>query len=247
MKKLILILSVFVIFTALITADVYIKTKTHTDAFEMMGKKQPAKDQVSEQWLGKNKFATITGIQNMVFDIGKSVMYIIYPKTKTYVEAQLPLDMSKLLPEQMAQMMSMIKVTVKVSPTSQTKTIGKWKCNQYDVVMNIQAMMSMTMNMKIWATTDVPFDWKTYMDKMFPNLMKLQSANMPFGEDMLNEFKKIKGYQVASELTMSIMGANMRVTTEVVEISKKSAPSGIYSVPAGYKKQDKLTIKQGGF
>jgi hypothetical protein len=46
-------------------------------------------------------------------------------------------------------------------------------------------------------------------------------------------------------MTMNMMGANMRVTTEVVEVSQKPAPAGTYSVPVGYKKQDKLTIKQG--
>ena len=245
MKKLLLILSVVVLFTALVNADVYIKTKTHTDAIEMMGQKQPAKDEVSEQWIGDNKYAMVTPAQNMVMDLSKNVMYIIYPSNKSYVEAKLPLDISKLIPEQIAQMMSMIKISAKVSPTSQTKTIKKWKCTGYDVEMNIQAMMSMTMKMKIWATTDVPFDWKIFTQKMQPAIMKARSAQMPFGDDLLKEFQKIKGIQVASETTMNIMGANMRVTTEVLEITKKSAPAGIYSVPAGYKKQDKLTIKQG--
>lgn len=245
MKKLVLIVTLVIVSFAFLSADVYIKTKTHRDAFEMMGQKQPAKDEITEQWLGKNKFATKTSNQNMVIDLGKSVMYVIYPQTKSYVEAQLPLDMAKLLPEQMAQMMSMFKLTVTVTPNGQTKKVGKWNCSGYDVVMSLTGMMPMTMNMKVWASKDVPFDWKTYMDKMFPNLMKVQSANMPFGEEMLNEFKKIKGYQVASELTMSIMGANMRVTTEVVEITEKPAPAGTYSVPAGYTKQDKMTIQRG--
>lgn len=242
MKKLLLILTLVIVSFAFLSADVYIKTKTHTDAMEIMGQKQPAKDEVSEQWIGDNKFANISSNQSTIIDINKSRLYVVYPQTKSYVEAELPLDMSKLLPEQIAQMMSMMKVTVTVTPSGETKKIGKWNCSGYDAVMDI---MSMKMNMKIWATTDVPFDWKSFGEKMLPNIMKISSAQMSFGEDMINEFKKIKGYQVASEMTMNMMGANIHVTSEVLEISKKTAPAGTYSVPAGYTKQDKMTIKRG--
>ena len=245
MKKLLLVLSLVILFFSLVHADVYIKTKSHTDAFEMMGRKQPAKDEVNEQWIGKNKYALISSAQNMIIDLDKKVMYIIYNQTKSYIETKLPLDLTKLIPDQYASMLSMIKVTAKVNPNNQTKTIGKWKCSGYDVELNIQAMMAMTLKMKVWASTDVPFDWKTYVQKMQPAIMKARSAQMPFGDDVVEEFLKIKGIQIASETTMNIMGANMRVTTEVQDISKKPAPAGIYEVPAGYKKQDKLTLRQG--
>ncbi len=245
MRKSFLILTLIIVSFALVNADVYIKTKTHTDAFQMMGQSQPAKDEFTEQWIGKNTFANISNNQNMVIDLNKSVMYIIYPQSQSYVEAQLPLDIAKLLPEQAAQMMSMFKMTVTVKPNGQTQKVGKWNCSGYDVVMNLTGMMPMTMNMKVWATTDVPFDWKGYAEKMFPAVLKASSASMPFGDDMINEFKKIKGFQVASEMTMSLMGANMRVTTEVLEITTKPAPAGTYGVPAGYKKQDKMTLRQG--
>jgi hypothetical protein len=35
----------------------------------------------------------------------------------------------------------------------------------------------------------------------------------------------------------------MHNTTEVVEITKKSADASVYSVPAGYAKKDKLTMQ----
>jgi hypothetical protein len=244
MKRLALILTLVIFSAASLGADVYIKSKTHTDPFEMMGQSQPAKDEVTEQWIGNNTFATSSSRQNMVIDLNKQVMYIIYPQSQSYVEASLPLDMTKLLPEQIAQMMAMFKVTAKVTANGQTKKIGQWNCAGYDVEMNMTGMMPMTMNMKTWATTDVPFDWKNYMDKMLPTVMKASSVNMPFGEDVLNEFKKIEGYQVAAEMTMTMMGTTLRIITEVEEISEKPAPAGIYAVPAGYKKQDKLTLQQ---
>ncbi len=242
MKKLILVLTLIVFTTAFLCADVYIKTKTHMDAFEMMGQKQPAKDEISEQWIGNNKFAQMMKQQTIILDLGKQMLYIVNHGAKTYIETSLPLDMSKLLPEQIAQMMGSMKINVTVTPNGQTKKIGTWNCSGYDVVMDIQFMMPMQMKMLIWATTDVPFDWKTFADKMYPAIMKAQSVQMPFGDDVVNEFKKIKGYQVASEMSMNMMGAEMKVNTEVQEITNKPAPAGTYAVPAGYTKNEKFSM-----
>jgi hypothetical protein len=243
MKKLILVLTLIVFFTtAFLCADVYIKTKTHMDAFEMMGQKQPAKDEFQEQWIGENKFAQIMKQHAIILDLGKQMLYIVNHGAKTYIETSLPLDMSKLLPEQMAQMMGSMKINVTVTPNGQTKKIGTWNCNGYDVVMDIQFMMPMKMKMLIWATTDVPFDWKTFADKMFPAIMKAQSVQMPFGDEVVNEFKKIKGYQVATEMSMNMMGTEMKVNTEVQEITNKPAPAGTYAVPAGYTKNEKFSM-----
>lgn len=241
MKKLTLVVTLVVISLAFLNADVYIKTKTHTDAFEIMGQKQPAKDQVMEQWLGDNKFAQIAESQTMVLDLNKNVIYVIYPGSKSYVEANLPFDISKLVPEQMAAMLKMMKMTVTVNPNGESKKIGDWNCKGYDITMNMQMM---TMKMKSWVTQDVPFDWKAFSEKMFPQIMKL-SGSIGLGENDLKEFKKLEGFQVAMEMTMNMMGKDIKTTSQVVEMSKKSAPAGIYSVPQGYTKQDKLTLNRG--
>jgi hypothetical protein len=219
-----------------LNADVYIKSVVHTDAFEMMGQKQPAKDEVSEQWLGDNKMVNISGDRCMIVNMGKKIMYIVNHKDKTYVEATLPLDMAKLLPKDQAQMLNMMKMTVKVTPNGQTKKVGQWNCAGYDVDMS---MMMMQMKMVVWATTDVPFDWKIFSD-LYSNISKLQFMD----DNSIKEFMKIKGHQIASEMTMNMMGANMKINSQVTEISKKAAPADIYSVPAGYKKNDTLSMQE---
>jgi hypothetical protein len=242
MKKLILVVTLVVISFAFLNADVYIKTKTHIDEFEMMGKKQPAKDQVTEQWLGDNKFAQITESQTMVMDLKQNVIYVIYHGSKSYVEAKLPLDLSKLIPEQMAAMMEMMKMTVTVNPTGESKKVGDWNCKGYEITMSMQMM---TMKMKSWVTKDVPFDWKAFSEKMLPQVMKLSGGGMGLDENALKEFKKLEGFQVAIEMSMNVMGQEIKSTSQVLEISKKSAPAGTYSVPQGYTKQDKLKISRG--
>ena len=219
----------------MLPADVYIKTNVHTDAFAMMGQNQPAKDEVMEQWVGNNQLVNKTGDKVMIMDMNKKMMFIVNSKDKTYVETALPLDMSKLVPKEAASMISMMKVTVKVTANGQTKKVNKWSCSGYDVEMS---MMMMQMKMKVWATTDVPFDWKLF-SKMYANVSKMQFMD----DAAIAELMKINGYQVASEMTMDMMGSKLNVTSQVVEITQKPAPAGIYTVPAGYSKKDKLSME----
>lgn len=230
------IFAVIVVLAALLLpADVYIKTNVHTDAFSMMGQNQPAKDEVTEQWVNNNQLANKTGDRVMIMDMSKKLMYVVNLKEKSYVETALPLDMSKLLPPEAASMANMMKVTVKVTPNGQKKKISQWNCAGYDVDMN---MMMMQMKMKIWASTEVPFDWKLF-SKMYTNVSKMQFMD----DAAIAEFGKIAGYQVASEMSMDMMGSKMRVTSQVAEISQKPAPAGTYSVPAGFTKEKTLSVQ----
>jgi hypothetical protein len=122
-----------------------------------------------------------------------------------------------------------------VTPNGQTKKIGKWNCTGYDMDMN---MMMMQMKMKIWATTEVPFDWKLF-SKMYANVSKMQFMD----DAAIAEITKINGYQVASEMSMDMMGSKLNVTSQVEEITQKPAPAGIYAVPAGYTKKDTLSLQ----
>lgn len=237
MKKFFALVAIIVIAALSLSADVYIKTKTHTDALSIMGQTQPAKDEINETWFADTKLAFITKEQSMVVDLAKNMIYLIYPN-KTYIESTLPFDFAKILPDQMAAMAGMMKMTVSgVGPTGETKKVGKWNCQGYKATMSI---MGMSMNMILWTTTDVPFDPAKYM-KLYGNVFKSQ---MRLDEASIKEFDKIKGFQAASETSGEMMGAKIHTTSEVTEIAQKAAPAGVYSIPAGYTKRDKLTMEE---
>ncbi len=237
MKKALAVFFSILILAAFVTADVYIKSKMHTDAFSMMGQSQPAKDETIEQWFGDDKFAHLSSELSSIVDLNKNVMYVINHKDKTYVEAQLPLDFMKLLPPEMAQMMgAMMKMTVTVTPTGQTKTVGQWKCSGYDVSLQ---MMMMPMKMAVWASTDVPLDMQKFAN-MYSNLLK---AQLRLDDAAVQEMMKIKGYWISSETTGEMMGAKIRSMTEVIEITKKTPDPSVYALPAGYKKTQFLDMK----
>lgn len=229
MKKLIFILTVVLLATTFISADVYIKQVTKTN---MQGQ---VKEQVQEQWMGTDKIATISETNTSILDMGKKKFYMVIHSSKTYVEGNLPLDMSELMPEQMAGMMKgmMSGMTVSVQPNGQTKQIGNWNTKGYDFSIN---MMGMTFKMTMWASKDVPFDWKKYL----PLTTEVFKATMRMGEQFVQELQKLDGYPVAME--MNAMGAE--VDWKVVEISEKTPPASVYAVPAGYTKKARLEMTE---
>jgi hypothetical protein len=83
MKKLFVFFSLVLLLAAFASADIYIKSKTHTDAFAVMGQNQPAKDETTEQWMGDDKFVTITPAMSIVVDTKKNILYWINHGNKT--------------------------------------------------------------------------------------------------------------------------------------------------------------------
>ncbi|MGE5343711.1 MAG: DUF4412 domain-containing protein [Candidatus Omnitrophota bacterium] len=235
MKKLILILALTLVSFAYLSADVYIKQETKIDPATAMGQK--VKNTVSELWFGKNKMATKTGEMNMIMNMDAKKAYIISPKTKTYVESGLPMDMTKLMPEAMAPMLKTMLngMTVAIKPNGQTKKVGNWDTKGYDVNMK---MMGMDMKMVYWVASNVGFDWKAY-STLYSEMYKVQFQG---NEKFVEEFKKLDGYPVAIETTM--MG--MKTSTLVTEINPNKAPTpDVYAVPAGYRKTERVEMGMG--
>jgi len=237
MKKAVVVFVIVLMASLSLSAEIYIKTKSHTDPMTMMGQTTPATDTVQEQWLGEGRMAMVNAGQTIIIDVGKKKMLWITPASKSYLETPLPLDYAKIMPEQMAAMAGMMQATVTVVPSNEKKKIGQWNCIGYTMNMT---MMGMAMPMKVWATTDVPFDYAKYAGMM----AELAKSQMRLGDSAVTEFSKIKGFQVASEMNAEIMGAKIHSTTETLEISQKAAPASVWTVPAGFTKRDKLTMEE---
>ncbi len=237
-KALVVFLALLAASLSLSAADIYIKSKTHTDAMSMMGQTIPAKDVIQEQWLGEGRMATVTSEQITLVDMTKKKLFIITPASKSYVEADLPFDFAKILPPGAEGMASMMKYTVTVVPTNEKKKIGNWNCTAYTMTVSMMGMVNIPM--KIWATTDLPFDANKYMGLM----AEMTKGQMRLDDAAVKEMAKIKGIQVASETTAEIMGAKMHSTMETLEIAVKAAPASVWTVPAGFTKRSTMTMEE---
>lgn len=230
MKKVLMLCVVVLMSGLLLQADVYIKQQVKMGSF--MG--QPGKDTTAETWMGDNRMATDSGDGGMIALLNQKKVYMINHSDRSYIETDLPLDMTKIMPEQMASMMKgmMDSMSISMAPNGKTKKVGKWNAKGYDVTMT---MMGQNMKMVFWASNDVPFDWKRYSR----TYAQLYSAQFNMGNKFVQEFLKMDGYPVATEMDM--MG--MKATTEVVEITKKAPGANVYKVPEGYTKKDRMDAK----
>ncbi len=226
-----------------LAADVYMKQKTHTDAFQMMGQSQPAKDTVMTIWLtdGKARMDNEDGTSSLLIAADKKLIMIDHNK-KQY--AEMPLDFDKMFQEAagddpkaaeaMAKMPGFMKnmmkgMSAKVTDAGETKKIGDWNCRKYLIEMNLG--MGGTMNAESWASEDIKIDYT----RVFAAANAMM-ASMPGFENILQEMKKVKGVVVYQEAKSAMMGAEVKSTTELVEAGDKAAPAGTYDLPAGYKK-----------
>lgn len=229
-------------------ADVFIKQKKHTDAFEVMGQKQPAKDEIAVTWMGKDKARFDQGDEkSIIVRADKKIMYIVNHTNRNYIEMPFG-DMSDLMSsaissaglsdEEKAQakklmkgFSSMMKFEVSVNETGEKKKIRDWDCKKY--IMNMKMMMGTTTT-EIWATEDIKIDYDLYR-----TLGSAMLAEQPGIKEALEEMKKVKGLSVLSTTTASVMGTDVKTTEELIEVKDKSAPAGAYNIPEGYSKATK--------
>ena len=236
MKKLLVVFLLILTVPTFAAADVYIKDKSHTDPISSGLQNQPAKDVITEQWIGEGKIAMITAAKTTIIDFDKNIECIINHKTKTYIEAPYPLDITKLLPPGMAGLIQPIQATAAVTPTGKKKIFGTRSCDEYDVVLKVDEI---PIKIRIYATTDVPFDIHKYKARVQASMLKSQM--MGLDDASIKELDKIDGWWIATETSSETMGIKGHSTWEVIEIIEKPAPAGIYSVPSGYARQDKFT------
>ncbi len=239
MKKILYTIFLLMISVTLLSADYYIKQKSHSDEVSIMGQTQPATDEEIEIWITEDlkKFVSHSPSQSVIIILENNTMTMVNHQKKTYVEMELPLDLSKYFPDEMSKMVEsmMDSVTINVSPTGEEKTIGEWNCAGYEINMNV---MMMKINMKIWATTEVPFNWGKVSEDMMTRFFQ---AQLRLSEKAVEEFQKVKGYWIATETNTTVMGNTFKATTEVVEMDEKETPAAAFQIPEGYTKQEKFS------
>lgn len=240
MRKILAVIFILLTGWVFANADVYIKIKTHTDSRYDLGEIIPAEDSIEEILIGERKIVFISENPTKIYDLENNLVSIIFPKKKIYAQSPLPLDRSKLLTDQYYSQLQMFKIKGTVRETDETKKIGKWNCKKYELEAWImdEGHRVVEKDISLWMTTEVPFDLDMY-GKAAANERKLR--DLRYDDDLLSEWNKIKGCQIALEMTSYYRGVARRYYEEVVEISEKNPPEGIYSVPPGYTRKERLS------
>lgn len=231
MKHLVRFALVAALATPALAADTVITTSKHTDAMQMMGQEIPAKDSTEVTWLAKDKLRIEEGDKVTIIRGDQKKMYIIHPKDKTFSAVDLPFDLKKALPPEMApmieQMMGQMKFTV--TPTTETKKVKDWNTTKYTMTMS-GGMFTMTQTM--WVTKDIKMDCAAFKD-LYGSVLSM----MPGGASMVSEMQKLDGFPVLVEQSTSVMGSETKGKEEVTSVESKDAPEGNYDVPKDFKEQ----------
>lgn len=223
-------------------ADDYLKIRHVSEAYEVMGQKQPASEEIVETWLSTDKARMNTSESSSVILRGdRQMIYILDHAQKTYSE--LPMNVGQAMSdmfgemggtEEQAQMMAqmmgaMMKINAKVVETGETRTVNQWNCRVYQ--MTLEMPMGATVS-EICATEELGVDMGLY-HKVGNAMMAGQQGF----QEMLREMEKIKGISVLTTSTANVMGATMKTSEELLEHKKMSAPEGAFDIPAEYRKQ----------
>ena len=243
LKVAVMVALIVGLFSSVLMADVYMKQKSTSSGFQMMGHSQPGEEKITEMWITKDKIASISPTETSIMYADENKIVFIDHTKKTWAEMVLNQDAisdqmggkdmddeDKAAFNQMMQGMSDIKITI--TPTSETKKIGQWMCKKY--IQSVE-MFTGPMTSEIWATESLQLDhdlYNKFMTSMFAKMPGMQKSMGKFAEEM----KKIKGVAVLTTMKNTIMGNEMTSTTELIEFKNGTAPASVFQIPSGYKK-----------
>lgn len=115
-------------------ADVCVKQSSHTDSYYYGGVSNPPEDKETDVWIAAHKMALIGKSRTIILDAEAKLMYFVNHTDSTYAEIALPMDWFKVVDEQLLGRLNMFKRQGEVKASGETKKIGKWECEGYDVL-----------------------------------------------------------------------------------------------------------------
>jgi len=210
-------------------ADTVITIRSVSDG--MPGAPGTAQDETGTLWIAGDKFRKNAGEQSFIVDLAAQKLFIVDHAGKDCQTVDLPLDLTKLVPEEMRvmfeQMAERMNMQVEVTPTDETREIAGYPAKLYRV--RGRSSQGIELDQDLWMTEAVKFDVAGYK-KMAEALFSMQ----PIGADWKKEILAIEGFPVLQETTVRMMGNEVKSREELISLEDKEAPAGTYAPPAGY-------------
>jgi beta-lactamase regulating signal transducer with metallopeptidase domain len=192
---------------------------------------------VSETWIGDDVIAGTERGRTVIVDRGRQRLIYVDHKHRTWVESRLPLDIPILFCEHSLKTHHEARSSGEVTETRRTRRILGRKCRQYDVhawrVTN--GRIHTEEWIKVWASTDVPFDLSLYDDMLY-NMRLIYNRDAVYR----SELEKIEGLQMGLELRDGNILRSRRYYDETVKMEARTPPPGTFSAPAGYTRKERI-------
>lgn len=244
------LLTVWLCFPAAVSADVYIKGIRHSEARYHHGNIQPAYDVVHEWWFGEGKvtfirhgFRNIQGYQiepAMRITLDKKIKRIFFANLsqERFWEFPWPAGIPACVDSALVVSLKNYRLDGMVKKTENNETLLNRPCDVYQVSEWIlyDGDRFYERNRILKISREVPFDWRVLNE--LHNWIRRFFNPQPSYNAKLSE---IQGFVMASEDVRKSRGADVTCTFQVLEISRKEPPPGIYDVTNNMTKKDKLT------
>jgi len=227
-RKTLATLFVVLMIAGAAAADIKIVKMNHRDGFTMMGRTQPPSDVEQTSWIGTDRMSMNQGDTTTIVRADTGKLIVVDHADRTYSVLDLPIDLGKLLPPEMAKgFLEMMTFEVTVTPTDEHTTIGDWEVRRYNMTMKSKMM---TLEATMWATTDVDLDQEAF-HHLYEEMVSLQ----PGMADVAKKMRVIEGIVIKQESLMTMMGDTKVKSSDITaSIEELDPPAGIYDPPADY-------------
>ena len=223
MKKIVVVLWSILLFCSETDADTYLK--------QIQTIPSTGKTVERTLWIGKDAVREQSPNLTKITRFEDNVMYTLVAGKKKAITLSLD-TAAKMLKESG-------RMTLSVTPTSETKKIGKWQAKKY-----IQKMTSPFANSEaeVWVTQDIVMD-KATLPQLNQRLFLATPAGsvMPPGiitaadKTLQAEIAKMQGVPVYSKTTYEIDGKKNLSETKLIDAGEKAPPANTYLPPSDYQ------------
>jgi beta-lactamase regulating signal transducer with metallopeptidase domain len=197
---------------------------------------------MEEGWHAPNKIALIEGGRTFILDKEKNRFLFLNRNRKTYMEVPLPVSRATAYSSDMARFYEERKRSGRVESLGDTQQIQGRVCKGHRLIDWSAYGDEQTERAEniVWTTNDVPFNVALF-DEVLVNMRLLVSNK---DEELLQEMQQqMKGYQMGIDFETRRFPWRTRYVMRVVEMSEKTAPPGVFSVPPDYTRLEQLDVR----
>jgi hypothetical protein len=233
MKKHLVFLLLAAIMVTAAAGDVLVTRRIHVNSIYHEGIRRPERTDTTDLWIAPGRAVCLAGAVRIIIDAERDLLILVNDSTKTYAQATLSRPAAESMTPPDREAMPSHDTTAVVRGTGETRTVLGRNCQGYA----IEFRSSLDHLAKAWISADVPVDLAAHKDlmrKLYAFLGRYDAAST----DALLSFP---GYVLAQENVADVDGETLRVSREVIQVSRKTPPSGLFSVPESYSRKPGLT------
>jgi hypothetical protein len=193
----------------------------------------------STQYLTADRTRTNGAERDSMVEYGPGRIVMIDNKKREYTEATFD-EMAAMFQKMDAEFQKMpafLQKTmgaavgdVTVRKGTAPRTIAGYECTQYTLAMGEDMVFD------IWAAPSLQVPVR-YVEAMKAPFAAMGPMGRRFAK-MYDEMKKVQGFPLSFGMRYKVMGKQIEVLTEAIEVKKGPIPASVFAIPVGYAKKD---------